>query len=131
MNGSLARGLADLMLVLHLAFIVFVVGGGLLVLRWPRLAWAHVPAFVWGAAIEFTGGICPLTPIEVSLRQQAGEAGYSGGFIEHYIAGTIYPGGLSRTLQVVMGLIVLALNGLVYLRLWRRRGAETRPAALP
>jgi len=130
-NGSLARGLADLMLVLHLAFIVFVVGGGLLVLRWPRLAWAHVPAFVWGAAIEFTGGICPLTPIEVSLRQQAGEAGYSGGFIEHYIAGTIYPGGLSRTLQVVMGLIVLALNGLVYLRLWRRRGAETRPAALP
>jgi len=130
-SGPLARGLADLMLVLHLTFIVFVVGGGLLVLRWPRLAWVHVPAFLWGAAIEFTGGICPLTPIEVSLRQQAGEAGYSGGFIEHYIAGTIYPGGLSRTLQVVMGLTVLALNGLVYLRLWRRRGAETRPAALP
>jgi len=130
-SGPLARGLADLLLVLHLTFIVFVVGGGLLVLRCPRLAWVHVPAFLWGAAIEFTGGICPLTPIEVSLRQQAGEAGYTGGFIEHYIAGTIYPGGLSRTLQVVMGLIVLALNGLVYLRLWRRRGAETRPAALP
>ena len=131
MSGPLARGLADLVLVLHLAFIVFVVSGGLLVLRWPRLAWVHVPVFLWGAAIEFTGGICPLTPIEISLRHQAGEAGYTGGFIEHYVAGAIYPGGLSRTMQMVMGLAVLALNGLVYLRLWRRRHAETRPAALP
>ncbi len=131
MSGPLARVLADLTLLLHLAFIVFVVAGGLLVLRWPRLAWVHVPAFLWGAAIEFTGGICPLTPLEVSLRQQAGDAGYSGGFIEHYVAGAIYPGGLSRTIQVAMGLAVLALNGLVYLRLWRRRAAETRPTAAP
>lgn len=135
MSGALARWLADGVLVLHLAFIVFVVAGGLLVLRWPRLAWVHIPAAIWGALIEFTGSVCPLTPLEVALRAQAGQAGYAGGFIEHYVAGLIYPGGLSRSVQVFLGLFVLGLNGVVYQRLWRRGrpgpGAETHPAAGP
>jgi hypothetical protein len=130
-SGAAARWLADLVLVLHLTFIVFVVAGGLLVLRRPRWAWVHVPVVLWGAFIEFTGGVCPLTPLEVSLRQRAGDAGYAGGFIEHYIAGIVYPDGLSRMTQALLGLTVVALNGLVYLRLWRRRGAETRPTELP
>ena len=128
MSGALARWLADSVLVLHLAFIVFVVAGGLLVLRWPRLAWVHIPAAIWGALIEFTGSVCPLTPLEVALREQAGQAGYAGGFIEHYVAGLIYPGGLNRTVQVFLGLFVVGLNGVVYGRLWRR---ETRPAPGP
>jgi hypothetical protein len=120
------RWLADGVLVVHFAFILFVAAGGLLVLRFPRLAWAHVPAAVWGAVIELTGGVCPLTPIEVSLRQRAGEAGYAGGFIEHYLTAVIYPGGLTRTAQVVLGVAVVVINGLVYLRLWARaRRAET------
>ena len=135
MSGALARWLADGVLVLHLAFIVFVLAGGLLVLRWPRLAWVHVPAAIWGALIEFTGSVCPLTPLEVALRQQAGQSGYGGGFIEHYVAGLIYPGGLSRSIQVFLGLFVLGLNGVVYQRLWRRGragpGPETHSAARP
>ena len=83
---------------------------------------------IWGALIELTGSVCPLTPLEVALRQQAGQAGYAGGFIEHYVAGLIYPGGLSRSIQVFLGLFVLGLNGVVYQRLWRR---ETRPAPGP
>lgn len=135
MSGALASWLADAVLVLHLIFIVFVVAGGLLVLRWPRLAWAHVPAVIWGALIEFSGSVCPLTPLEVALRQQAGQAGYAGGFIEHYVAGLIYPGGLSRIVQLFLGFFVLGLNGVVYQRLWRRSragpGAETHPGARP
>ena len=135
MSGVVARWLADAVLILHLAFIVFVALGGLLVLRWPRLAWVHVPAVIWGALIEFSGSVCPLTPLEVALRQQAGQAGYAGGFIEHYVAGLIYPGGISRGLQLFLGLFVLGLNGVVYQRLWRRGrlgpGAETHPGARP
>lgn len=118
--------LADAVLVVHFAFILFVALGGFLVLRWPRLAWVHVPVFVWGALIEFTGGTCPLTPLEVSLRQRAGEAGYTGGFIEHYLTGVVYPAGLTRPMQVGLGLAVLAVNALVYARLRaRRRRPET------
>jgi len=120
--------LADAVLLLHLAFILFVVLGGVLVLRRPRLAWLHLPAVVWGAFIEFTGGVCPLTPLEVALRQRAGEAGFTGGFIEHYVTAVIYPSGLMRLTQIVFGLLVLAINGWVYVRLaGRRRHAETRP----
>lgn len=125
------RWLADAVLVLHLAFIVFVAAGGLLVWRFPRLAWAHVPAALWGAIIELTGGVCPLTPLEVALRQRAGDAGYSGGFIEHYVTGLIYPEGLTRGTQVALGLGVLVLNSLVYARLWARRRRETRPPGAP
>jgi len=108
------RALADLILALHLVFVLFVVLGGLLVLKWPRIAWLHIPAAIWGVLIEFTGWICPLTPLENSLRTRGGEAGYSGGFIEHYIQPLLYPAGLTRSTQVVLGSVVLALNLTAY-----------------
>ena len=114
------RWLADLVLLLHLAFVLFVVTGGLLVLRRPRLAWIHLPAVIWGATIEFAGWICPLTPLEVALREAGGGVGYEGGFIEHYITALLYPSGLSRPIQVGLGVVVLALNACVYWTLARR-----------
>ncbi len=116
----LYRLLADLVLVVHLLFIAFVVAGGFAAIRWPRLAWAHVPCFVWGALIEFAGWICPLTPLEVRLRIASGQAGYSGGFIERYLLPVIYPGALNREIQIWLGLSVLALNGVAYAWLLRR-----------
>jgi len=118
--------LADLLLLAHGAFVLFVVAGGLLVLRWPRVAWLHLPAALWGASIEFTGRICPLTPLEKTWRRAAGETGYQGGFIEHYVTAALYPAGLTRTIQLALGVIVVVLNGWVYWTLWRRR-ARTRP----
>jgi len=108
--------LADLLLLLHGAFVLFVIGGGLLVLRWPRLKWVHLPAALWGAGIEFSGLICPLTPLENRLLGLGGRAGYQGGFIEHYVTAALYPGGLTRQTQIVLGTAVLALNLVVY---WR------------
>jgi Protein of Unknown function (DUF2784) len=108
------RALADLVLLVHLAFVLFVVLGGLLVLRRPRLAWVHVPAAVWGILIEYRGWICPLTPLENSLRTRGGQAGYSGGFVDHYIQPLLYPVGLGRATQVVLGSIVLIINLTVY-----------------
>lgn len=114
--------LADLVVVIHIAFVAFVVFGGLLVLRRPRVVWLHVPAAIWGVLIEFTGGICPLTPLENSLRLRGGEAGYSGGFIDHYLIPMLYPSGLTRNAQIVLGSLALALNLAVYaLFLARRR----------
>ncbi len=113
--------LADLVVVLHFLFVLFVVLGGLLVLRWPRVAWLHLPAAIWGAAIELTGGICPLTPLENSLRRQAGGTGYSGGFIEHYILPVLYPSDLTRSIQIVLGLLVLALNLAIYAQVFVKR----------
>jgi hypothetical protein len=115
------RGAADLVLVMHLAFVLFVVLGGLLALRWRRVAWVHVPVALYGATIEFLGFVCPLTPLEVWLRRRGGEAGYEGGFIEHYIVAVLYPRGLTREIQLVLGTAVLVLNGIVYLVWWRRR----------
>jgi Protein of Unknown function (DUF2784) len=112
--------LADAVLLIHLAFILFVMLGGLLLLRWPRLAWLHLPAVAWGIFVEFSGRICPLTPLENELRQRGGEGGYSGGFIEHYVTALIYPDGLSRTLQFALGGIVIAVNVVVYWMLVRR-----------
>jgi hypothetical protein len=121
------RLLADLVVVLHLLFVAFVVLGGLAVLRWPRLAWVHVPVALWGALVEFTGWGCPLTPLENDLRRLGGEAGYEGGFVERYLTAVLYPHGLTRAHQVVLGLLVLAVNAFVYGRLgWRRRAR--RPA---
>jgi len=118
------RALADLVLVVHLTFVLFVVLGGLLVLRWPRAAWLHVPAASWGVLIEYTGWICPLTPLENSFRTRGGEMGYSGGFIEHYIQPLLYPAGLTRSTQLVLGSLVLVLNltayGIVVSRMRRR-----------
>ncbi|HEX2779661.1 MAG TPA: DUF2784 domain-containing protein, partial [Gemmatimonadaceae bacterium] len=115
------RLLADTVLVAHLGFVLFVVLGGLLVLRWPRVAWVHVPVALYGALIEFVGFVCPLTPLENNFRRRGGEAGYAGGFIDHYITGTLYPGGLTRDAQLVLGLLVLGLNVGVYGIWWRRR----------
>lgn len=118
------RLMADAVVLLHLAFILFVVLGGLAVLRWPRLAWLHVPAAIWGALIEFAGWICPLTPLENLLRERGGAAGYTGGFIDHYITSIIYPQGLTRTMQFGVGLFVLAINAFVYWTVWRRSKRE-------
>jgi hypothetical protein len=112
---------ADLVASLHFAFVVFVVLGGLLVLRWPRLAWLHLPAVAWGASIELLGWICPLTPLENRLRHEAGLAGYEGGFVEHYLLPLLYPASLSRSVQVILGLSVLLINAVLYGSILRRR----------
>lgn len=121
----LYRWLADAVVVVHGAFILFVVVGGLLLLRWPRLAWLHLPAVVWGVWIEFSGWICPLTPLENRLRLDAGVAGYGGGFIAHYLLPLIYPPYLNPALQYLLGAIVLLINGTLYGWLWWRRKQET------
>ena len=120
------RALADLVLLLHLCFVLFVILGGVLALRWPRLASVHIPVALYGALIEFAGFICPLTPLENSFRRRGGEAGYEGGFIDHYVTATIYPQGLTRTAQLVLGVAVLVINGVVYTIWWRRRRARAR-----
>jgi hypothetical protein len=114
------RVLADLVVITHFLFIAFVLFGGLLVLRWHRVAWVHLPAMTWGAAIEFFGWICPLTPLENSLRRASGAAAYNEGFVEHYLLPIIYPGGLTRGIQVLLGCAVLVLNFAVYFVAWRR-----------
>ncbi|EYS97536.1 membrane protein [Cupriavidus sp. SK-4] len=115
--------LADLVVIVHGLFILFVVAGGLLVLRWPRVAWLHLPAAVWGVLIEWSGWICPLTPLENMLRRAAGQAGYSGGFVERYLLPLIYPAGLTPAVQLWLGLVVLVVNVAVYALWWRRRRA--------
>jgi hypothetical protein len=117
----LYRALADLVLLLHLGFVLFAVLGGLLVLRRPWLAWLHLPAVVWAALIEFFGWICPLTPLENRLRRAGGRAGYAEGFVEHYVTGILYPGGLTPRLQWLLGLFVVAINVVIYTRLWKQR----------
>ena len=99
---------------------VFVVAGGALVLRWPRLADVHLPAALWGAWIEFSGGICPLTPLEKALRTRAGEGAYAGDFIDHYVLPVLYPVGLTRGVQVWLGLGVVLVNVAVYAVVARR-----------
>jgi len=115
------RALADVILVLHLGFVLFVVLGGLLLVRWPWIAFVHLPAAAWGVWIEYAGAICPLTPLEQQLRQRGGETAYAGGFVEHYITAVLYPAGLTRGIQLVLGSGVLLLNLILYLRWWRRR----------
>ncbi|HEV8580563.1 MAG TPA: DUF2784 domain-containing protein [Thermoanaerobaculia bacterium] len=122
----LYRALADLVVVLHCGFVLFVVLGGLLALRWPRAAWFHLPAAVWGIGIEFVQGVCPLTPLENRFRRLGGEAGYPGGFVEHYLLPVLYPAGLERNVQWGLGLFVLVLNAVVYAIVWRRRTTSRR-----
>ena len=114
------RLLADFVLIVHAAFVVFVMLGALLVLRWPRVAWVHVPVVLWGAGIEFLGGICPLTPLENHWRRLAGQQGYPGDFVEHYIVSLLYPDGLTRTVQIALGLFALAVNVGIYALAVRR-----------
>ena len=104
------RFFADLVVLAHLGFIVFVVLGGLLAFRWKWLPWLHIPAMAWGGFIELSGGICPLTPLENTLRRAAGLREYSQSFIEQYIVPLVYPVGLTRELQIVMGLVLIGLN---------------------
>jgi uncharacterized protein DUF2784 len=128
MMTRLPHVLADLVVAIHIAFVLFVVLGGLLVLRWRRLAYVHVPAAVWGAWIEFTGRICPLTPLENSLRARAGQAGYSGGFIEHYLLPLLYPSALTRTIQLVLGALVVVINlGIYGYLIGSRRSVRANP----
>ena len=127
--------LADAVLVVHGTFVLFVVLGGLLVLRWQHAAWVHIPCALWGAWVEFAGWICPLTPLEVDLRMRAGEAGYTGGFIERYVTSAIYPQGLTREIQIGLGAVVIAVNVAVYVVAIRRaraaaRGSAQRPTGL-
>lgn len=119
--------LADVVLLVHMAFILFVVCGGLLAIRWPRVAWVHLPAAAWGALVELAGWICPLTPLEIRLRSAAGETAFGGGFIDRYIAPLVYPPGLSRTLQVVLGISVIGLNLAVYAVVLRRLKRRESP----
>ena len=114
------RILADLVVLAHFAFVVFVIAGVLLLLHSRWWAVLHVPAFLWGALIEFRGWICPLTPLENALRARAGQAGYTGGFIEHYITPILYPAGLTRRIEVVLGALVLVGNLLLYWWVWHR-----------
>ena len=108
------RILADAILVVHMGFILFVVGGGFLVRRWRGVAWVHIPAVAWGALIEFMGWVCPLTPLEIWARSRAGGTGYSGGFIEHYLLPVVYPAALTHETQIVLGALVLILSVFIY-----------------
>ncbi len=118
--------LADLVLIVHLAFVVFVLCGGLLVLRWRWIAWLHLPAALWGAVVEFTGWICPLTPLENWLRSQDGEMSYSSDFIAQYLLPVLYPGNLTRDLQLLLGTVVVVINAAIYWWIWQTqaRGAS-------
>ena len=117
------RVLADAVLVLHLAFILFVVLGGWLVASRPKLIWLHLPVVAWGASVVIFGLTCPLTPLENWLRDRGGESGYSGGFIDHYLTSLLYPAGLTRGMQLALGGFVIAINLAAYAMVWRRRRA--------
>ena len=117
---------ADAIVLAHGLWLVFVVFGALLALRWPRTLWLHAPAVAWGAVVEFTGWICPLTPWENRLRRLGGEEGYAGGFIERYVTAMIYPEGLTRDIQVALGIGVLLLNAGLYWWVFRQRRRARR-----
>jgi|SRR5579883_2678207 len=113
------RLLADFLVALHLAFTAFVIFGGFLAWKWRRVLWAHLPALAWGLWVESSGQICPLTPLESHLRHLAGEAGYPGGFLAHYVVPLLYPPGLTRPDQWVLAALLLAINLLAYAALLR------------
>ena len=106
--------LADLVVGIHFAFVLFVVLGGLLTVKWRRVMWLHLSAAFWGAFVEFSGWICPLTPLEIWLRQKAGEAEYRSDFVAHYLLPVLYPEGLTRRTQIVLGVLVIAVNLAIY-----------------
>ena len=112
---------AGLVVLVHLSFVLFAAGGALLSLKWPRAMWVHLPAVVWAAYIEFSGGICPLTPLENELRARAGLDYYGGDFVARYLFPVLYPGGLTREAQLVIGLVVLAVNLGLYIFVYKTR----------
>lgn len=113
--------LADVVVILHMAFIVFVVLGGLLALVWRWVPWLHIPAAVWGALTEFLGLVCPLTPLENSLREAGTGEAYTGDFVSHYVLPLIYPAGLTEAIQWVLGGIVVIINLVIYTYVWVAR----------
>lgn len=117
---------ADAVVLLHLGFVLFVVTGGLLVFRWRWMALLHLPAVIWAVLLEFNGWLCPLTPLELSLRAAGGQAGYGGGFVEHYILPALYPAELDTTLQIALGSFVIVINIALYgWLLWRLKSRDT------
>lgn len=129
----LYRVLTDLVVVAHFAFVIFAVAGAFLVLRWRWVAWVHLPVLAWAALIEFAGWVCPLTPLENWLRMRGGAMGYPGGFVEHYIIPILYPGQLTRSVQIALGALVLLINAGIYgvtwnvTRLRKKRRAVSDP----
>ena len=121
MSTSFYHRLADLLVLLHFIFVLFVLFGGLLILKWRWMIWLHLPAAGWGALIEFTDWVCPLTPLEHWLRKTGGGPAYQSGFIEYYVLPLLYPAGLTGQLQVILGLLVLLLNCGVYLLVFHRQ----------
>lgn len=120
------RLLADGVLVVHAVFALFVVAGGFLAMRWRRLIWVHVPAMLWGVAVEFGGWLCPLTPLENRLRNLAGDAPYAGDFIAHYLQRLLYPVSLTRTLQLLLGAAAVLINAVAYALLVRAGGKQAK-----
>jgi hypothetical protein len=118
------RTLADAVLLMHLGFILFVVFGALLVARRRRWLPLHLAAAAWGVFVEASGTVCPLTWVEIHFRQMAGEAGYGGSFVDHYLLPLVYPAGLTRELQLMLGVAVLAINAMMYAWIWRRRACR-------
>jgi len=112
--------LADLVVLIHFAFIVFVMAGGFLALKWRFVRWIHLPAVLWAVFIEFAGWICPLTPLENRLRAVSGGNAYSSDFVEHYVVSLIYPDALTRVTQILLGILVILVNLGIYAYLWRR-----------
>lgn len=117
--------LADLVVTIHLLFVLFAVFGGLLVFRWRVVIWVHLPVLLWAVLIEFIGWICPLTPLENWLRRQAESGAYQGGFVEHYIMPVLYPVDLTREIQIILGVMILAFNLWVYWLLFRQGRSST------
>jgi hypothetical protein len=126
----MALVLADALVIMHLLFVTFVMTGGFLLARWPKLAWLHLPAVAWGAIVEFTGWICPLTPLENHLRMLGGGGAYSGGFVERYLLPVLYPENLTLPIQQVLGGAVVGVNLVAYALAYRasRRKAVTQSA---
>ena len=127
MTPEMALILADALVIMHLLFVAFVVGGGFLLVRWPNLGWLHLPAAAWGATIEFSGGICPLTPMENHLRMLGGGGVYRGDFVEHYLLPFLYPENLTLPIQWALGGVVIAVNLVAYgvaYRTLRQKAAE-------
>lgn len=112
--------MADIVVLLHLIFILFVLMGGILAIWWRKVAWVHIPAAGWGVLIEFAGWFCPLTPLENRFRIKGGEAGYPGGFVEEYILPVIYPAGLTREIQIILGIFVITVNLVIYWKVFSK-----------
>jgi uncharacterized protein DUF2784 len=125
MSPSAAHVLATLIVATHVAFVAFVVMGGLLVVRWRKLLYLHLAAVVWAVYVEWSGAICPLTPLENTLRAAAGLEAYAGDFVGEYVFPILYPEGLTRSAQLAIGAAVLAVNGCIYAMLLRRRRSNT------